>query len=288
METEILLFYKYVGVKDPEALAERERSVCSVLGLTGRIIVASEGINGTLEGTPEATEKYKKHILSDARFKNMNIKTSVGTGAAFPRLKVMLKPEIVATKFPSHIDPTKQTGKYLPPHELKRWYDEGKDFVVIDMRNDFEIASGYFEKTVNPGLRASRDLPQAMEKLRIHKDTTVVTVCTGGVRCEKMSAYLLDQGFKDVHQLHNGMHGFMEKYPGKHFKGTLFTFDNRITMDFGGERDIVGICSYCDTKTETYRNCSNQMCNKKILVCDGCFDAKTNNLLCTDKDYCGR
>jgi predicted sulfurtransferase len=98
----------------------------------------------------------------------------------------------------------------------------------------------------------------------------------------------LSRHSKGVHQLHNGMHGFMEKYPGKHFKGTLFTFDNRITMDFGGERDIVGICSYCDTKTETYRNCSNQMCNKKILVCDGCFDAKTNNLLCTDKDYCGR
>lgn len=288
MKYEILLFYKYTTVKDVQALMDRERSVANVLGLTGRIVIAPEGMNGTLEGTPEATEKYKKHILSDPRFRHMSIKTSEGTGSAFPRLSVKVKDEIVSTKFPKRIDPRKETGKYLPPHELKRWYEEKKDFVVIDMRNDFEVASGYFEKTVNPGLRASRDLPKAIEKLRIHKDTTVVTVCTGGVRCEKMSAYLLDQGFKDVHQLHNGMHGFMEKYPGEHFKGTLFTFDNRITMHWGGEREIVGKCVFCNDSTERYENCHVGLCHKKMLVCEECSKEKGDMVVCVDTTFCGK
>ncbi len=273
MKYEVLLFYKYTTITDPKALMERERAVCTLLGLTGRIIIAEEGINGTLEGTVEATEKYKAHILSDKRFRSMSIKTSEGTGSAFPRLMIKVRNEIVGTQFPKSIDPRKKTGKYLPPHELKRWYDEGKDFVVVDMRNEYEIASGYFDKTVNPGLRASRNLVQAVERLRIHQDKTVVTVCTGGVRCEKMSAYLIDQGFKDVHQLHNGMHGFMEMYPGQHFKGTLFTFDNRIVMDFGGDREIVGKCFSCAGTTEEYQNCEDIMCGSKLLICKECRDS---------------
>ena len=159
MKYEVLLFYKYVGIHDPQALMERERAVCTVLGLTGRMIIAREGINGTVEGTLEQTAKYKKHLLSDPRFRNMQIKTSEGNGAAFPRLTIKVKDEIVATKFPQHINPTIKAGKYLPPHELKRMYDENKDFVVLDMRNDYEVASGYFDKTIDLGLKASRDLP---------------------------------------------------------------------------------------------------------------------------------
>lgn len=277
MQYEVLLFYKYTTITDTNALFEREKAVCELLGLKGRIIIAEEGINGTLEGTLEATEKYKKHILGDKRFRMMQIKTSIGTGAAFPRLSIRIRDEIVSTQFPKSINPRKQTGKYLPAHEFKKWYDDDKEFVVIDMRNEYEINSGYFDKTVNPRLAASRDLPKAIEKLRIHKDATVVTVCTGGVRCEKMSAYLMDQGFKDVYQLHNGMHGFMEKYPGEHFKGTLFTFDNRIVMDWGGDREIVGKCYVCEATTEDYQNCSDIACGSKLLVCGSC---KENEVLC--------
>lgn len=285
---QIILFYKYVGIQDPALLMERERAVCSALGLKGRIIIAKEGINGTLEGAPDMIARYKTHILSDKRFKHMDIKESAGTGNAFPRLSVKVKQEIVSTKLPEHIDPSKKTGVHLPAHELKRWYDEGKDFVVIDMRNDYEIASGYFDKTIDPGLKASRDLPKAVEKLKVHKDTTVVTVCTGGVRCEKMSAYLLDQGFKDVYQLHNGMHTFMEKYPGEHFNGTLFTFDNRITMHWGGDRKIVGRCSLCEGQTENYTNCQNPVCNGKMLVCETCSKERLGEIYCKDKEHCGK
>lgn len=301
----ILLFYKYTKIEDPKTLMEREKAVCSVLGLKGRILIATEGINGTLEGSNENTKKYIEHILKDKRFKGMNIKESKGTEdlSAFPKLSVKVKEEIVSTKLTKEINPNKKTGIHLDPVELKKWYENNEDFVVVDMRNSYELDSGYFEKTINKevgfNLNASRDLPHALErsKLRIHKDKKIVTVCTGGVRCEKMSAYLISQGFQNVYQLHNGMHAYMEKYPGQDFKGTLFTFDNRLVMDFGGEeREIVGECVVCSKKSENYTNCANnrkldvknnakKLCNKKIIVCEECLEKgnkEEKEILCKD------
>jgi len=278
MKYRVLLFYKYTTITDTSTLMERERSVCEVLNLKGRIIIAEEGINGTVEGSFEDTEKYIAHLKSDKRFKNMNIKESDGIGNAFPRLSVRVRKEIVGTKFPDHIDPRKNTGKYLDPSEFNKWYREDKDFVVVDMRNDYELASGVFDKTVDLGLKNSRDLPAAIEKLKIHKDKTLVTVCTGGVRCEKMSAYLLDQGFENVWQLHNGMHGYMEKFPGEDFKGTLYTFDGRVTMHFGdgekAKREIVGKCKKCGVASETYYDIHEDGkrigADSHVILCDDC------------------
>jgi UPF0176 protein len=276
----ILLFYRYTGIDNPQALMERERAVCNVLDLKGRIIIAHEGINATVEGTTENIEKYRKHILSDPRFKRLQIKESDGTGNAFPRLQIKVKDEIVSTKLPKHINPEVKTGKYIQPHELKKMYDNNEDFVIVDMRNDYEIASGYFKKTINPGLKNSRDLIEKVKDLKIHQDKKIITVCTGGVRCEKMSAFLIDQGFKDVSQLHNGMHGYMEKYPGQDFLGTLYTFDNRKVMDFGGEREIIGKCFTCNATTERYENCSNMKCHEHILICDDCVAATDGKPFC--------
>ncbi len=284
MKTRVLLFYKYVTVENPSVVMERERCVCNVLGLKGRIIVANEGINGTVEGSLEETEKYIAHLRSDKRFRDMYIKESIGDGKAFPRLSIKVKPEIVSTKFSSDIDPRKKTGKYLQPHDLKRMYQNNDDFIVIDMRNEFEIASGYFKNTVNPGLTTSRDLAKTdvIEKLKIHRDKKVVTVCTGGVRCEKMSAFLIDQGFTNVHQLHNGMHGYMEKYPGEDFLGTLYTFDDRKVMDFGGDRTVVGRCGTCGTASEKYENCANMKCHDNFITCSACMEKYGGVAYCSD------
>ena len=247
------------------------RGICEALSLKGRIILAEEGINGTLEGKTESTEKFLELFLADRRFKNIDVKKSEGTGNAFPKLSIKVRDEIVSTKFPKTIDPRKKTATYIKPEELRAWYEKDKDFVVIDMRNSYEIKSGFFEKTVDPGLLASRDLPSVVEKLRIHQDKTIITTCTGGIRCEKMSAYLLDQGFSDVYQLHGGMHSYMEKYPGKNFKGTLYTFDNRKVMDFGGEREIVGACTDCATPTEEYYDLLLENGEEgQVLLCSSC------------------
>lgn len=271
----VLLFYKYVTIKNAPELMVYFRGVCEALSLKGRIIIAEEGINGTLEGKTDSTEKFLEIFLADRRFKNIDVKKSEGMGNAFPKLSIKVRDEIVSTKFPKSIDPRKKTGKPLKAEEFHSWYESGKDFVVIDMRNSYEIKSGHFEKTIDPGLVASRDLPNVIEKLRIHQDKTIVTTCTGGVRCEKMSAYLLKEGFKDVYQLHNGMHSYMEKYPGKHFKGTLYTFDNRKVMDFGREREVIGKCEDCTAATEDYYDLLGE--NKEetqVLLCPACASVR--------------
>jgi UPF0176 protein len=268
---QVLLFYKYVSIEDPEALKSWVLARAKELGFTGRVIIAEEGMNGTLEGTLENTNIFAKELVEDSRFSDVQVKTSAGTGASFPKLSVKVRDEIVGTRFDKEkVDPRVRTAPHLAPEELRRWYENQKDFVVVDMRNDYEFRSGHFKDAVNPELENSRDLPAALKKLEPLKDKTVLTVCTGGVRCEKMSAYLLSEGFKDVYQLDNGIHGYMEKYPGQDFLGTLYTFDQRLTMDFGGEREIIGTCHLCDIQTELYVNCANNACHYHFLACDGC------------------
>ena len=269
--TRILLFYKYVTIEDPEALQAWFVRTASELNLVGRVLVAEEGVNGTLEGTVADTEAFERALLNDARFSDVDVKRSEGTGTAFKKLSVKVRDEIVGTHFPKEkADPRVRTAPHLPAEELKQWYASGKDFVVVDMRNDYEYQSGHFEGSVNPGLEASRDLPQAMPLLAPLKNQTVVTVCTGGIRCEKMSAYLLSEGFTDVYQLENGIHTYMEKYPGQDFKGALYTFDERKVMHFGGDREIVGTCKLCNEPTELYVNCANDFCHMHFLACAAC------------------
>lgn len=281
----VLLFYKYVTINNAKELMGLLRAVCEVLDLKGRIIIAEEGINGTVEGSIENTEKYITFIKKDKRFKNMDIKLSSGTGNAFPKLSVKVREEIVGTKFPRHIDPRKNTARHILADELKKMYENNEDFVVVDMRNDYELASGQFKNTLDIGLKNSRDLvtSEVMEKLRIHKDKKIVAVCTGGVRCEKMASYLVDQGFTNVSQLYNGIHSYMEKFPGQDWLGTLYTFDQRVTMDFGGDREIIGKCLDCAGKTEDYYDIYEDYKDKDgnirkkdthVLLCVSCAEVR--------------
>jgi UPF0176 protein len=272
MNFQVLLFYKYVTIENPENFKAFYFELCKRHNLTGRTIVAREGLNGTVEGLLEDTEAFAQELLTDVRFSDMQIKRSRGTGMTFPRLSVKVREEIVGTRFPKEVDPTKNTAPHLKPEELREWYEKEKDFVVVDMRNSYEFESGHFKKSIDPGMTASRELPQLIEKIKEEtKDKTILTVCTGGVRCEKMSAYLLHEGFKDVYQLDGGMHSYMEKYPGKDFLGTLFTFDNRLVMDFGGEREVIGKCKRCEATNEQYQNCANAECNMLFLICNDCM-----------------
>lgn len=267
---EVILFYKYVSIEDPETMKSTVRALAEIHHLLGRVLIAEEGINGTLEGKKEDTDAFTEALRAIPVFSDMKVKTSSGNGEAFKKLYVKVRTEIVGTRFPKEVDPRVQTAPRLTPEELKSWYESGKDFKIIDMRNDYEYQSGHFKNSINPGMEASRELPDVMDKLEPLKDETVLTVCTGGVRCEKMSAYLLAKGFKDVYQLEEGMHAYMQKYPGEDFLGTLYTFDKRLTMDFGGEREIVGTCRMCSAKTEEYVNCGNDFCHRHFLVCQDC------------------
>ena len=268
---QVLLFYKYVDVAAPEELVAYMRALTTELSLTGRVIIAHEGINATLEGTVENTETFVRQFFTDKRFADVQVKRSVGTGESFPGLSVKVRDEIVGTGFSiDEANPRVKTAPKISPEELRKWYEEEKDFVVVDMRNNYEFASGHFKNAVEPGISSSRHLPLAIDKLAPFKEKTVVTVCTGGIRCEKMAAYLVHKGFKDVQQLDGGIHTYMEKYPGKDFQGTLYTFDQRLTMDFGGDREIVGKCHLCGAPSEKYADCSEESCHLHFIVCDAC------------------
>ncbi len=274
----ILLYYKYVSIDNPEAFRDEQRGLCEELNLKGRIIVATEGINGTLEGSTEDVLSYIKTMQKDQRFADVDFKTSPGIGTAFPKLSVKVRPEIVTSKLGKDVNPAKETAPHLDPEDLHRWYEEGKDFVVVDMRNDYEFKSGRFKNSVEPGLRNFRDLSEKVKEIDNLKDKTVVTVCTGGVRCEKASAFLQKEGFKEVYQLNGGIHRYVEKYPGEHFEGGLYVFDGRVVMDTAPEekRVIVGRCEYCDDEAEDYYDDRSEF-PTQILVCDEC--AKTRSFL---------
>ena len=278
MKYTILLFYKYTHIENPVQFRDEHFALCQELGLKGRFIVAKEGINGTFEGTDEACKKYMDYMKADPRFADMHWKISKGTedGTAFPRLSVKVRKEIVSLHLGDEedIDPNQITGIHLKPEELRKWYEEGKDFHIVDMRNDYELTVGKFEGTVFPDLNNFRDLKKNLTKIEDLKDKTVLTVCTGGVRCEKASGLLVREGFKEVYQLDGGIVSYMEKYPGKDFKGSLYVFDKRVTMHFEDEdkHEIISKCSKCKKPSEHYVNCANLMCHEHFICCEDCLE----------------
>ncbi len=283
---EILLYYKYVVIDDPEELKNSQKKLCEELSLKGRIIVAYEGINGTVEGTKENTQKYIDTITRDPRFRDVHFKRSEGTGNAFPKLKVKVRPEIVSLHLgEKDINPNQITGKYLEPEELHKWFQEKNEFYIIDMRNDYEFEVGQFEGSIFPNLKNFRDLQKNLPQLELYKDKTVLTVCTGGVRCEKASGFLVENGFKDVYQLNGGIVSYMEKYPNQNFLGKLYVFDGRVVMGFNTdspEHKVISSCSKCKKPSDNYLDCKYKHCkgHRHFLCCEECIETE-ENLYCS-------
>lgn len=271
---EILLYYKYVKIADPKQLMQDQLALCKKLGLKGRILISWEGINGTLGGEPANTQKYVDAMKADPRFADIHWKRSAGPADAFPRLSVRVRHEIVTGRLAEHeVDPNHTTGKRLTPDELHTWFQEKRDFVIIDMRNSYEYRFGHFRDSIDPGLENFYDLGKKVRELKKkYKDKTVLTVCTGGVRCEKASGVLVKNGFGDVYQLDGGMVSYMEKYPAQNYDGSLFVFDKRQNVYFEKPEEHVTIshCDFCNAKTETMRNCSDPFCNEKYVACEQC------------------
>ncbi len=280
----IILFYKYIHIDDPEEVAKKEREVCIRLGLKGRCIIASEGINATYEGTEENIKEYVKKLEKDKRFLNIHFKLSDGTGNAFPRLCVKTRKEIVSLHLGTcDIDPNQVTGIHLKPEELHSWIKEDREFYIVDMRNAYEHKVGHFENSILPPIENFRDLPKVVEQIAHLKNKTVLTVCTGGVRCEKASGFLITQDFTDVYQLDGGIVSYMEKYPNEDFNGKLYVFDGRVTMGFytdDKKHVIVGVCDFCREQSENYVNCDNPVCHRHFIACENCVKKDGGKIFC--------
>jgi len=278
----VLAYYKYTKIENPEELMKTQRELCQSLGLKGRILIAKEGINGTIEGNLENTQKYIQNFNQDPRFVDVIFKQSSGNGNSFPKLSIKVREEIVTTKldYKHQIGPNVNlTGKKITAEQLHDWiHIQKKDFVILDLRNTYEFESGYFENSVLPkNLKNFRDLPKILPEIENLKDKTIVTVCTSEVRCEKGSGFLLKHGFEDVWTLEHGIFDYIKKYPNEDFVGSLYVFDGRKIINFNEDnpnRKIVGKCHLCKTKSENYIDYKTENGRIHGIVCQDCVDKK--------------
>ncbi len=265
----VLLYYKYVRIEDPEQFMQEQRTLCESLGLKGRILIAHEGINGTVAGDAAATEQYQAALRADPRFADVEFKLSGGDAATFPKLMIKVRKEIVTLGLEQDVDPHVNGGIHLEPAEWKRMLDEAdEDVVVFDARNRYESDVGYFEGAIKPDIEHFRDLPDVMEDYAHLKDKKVMMYCTGGIRCEKASAFFKDQGFKDVYQLHGGIHRYLEQEGREHWEGDCFVFDQRMVVPdaFALAETPVGVCEHTGARTRHLINCGHVPCHRLFLV----------------------
>jgi UPF0176 protein len=268
LEYRVLLYYKYVTIENPEEAQQEQLEFCNELGLKGRIVIAAEGINGTVSGTPEQTDAYIKWMDVHPLFAGTIFKIDEATQHAFKKMRVRLRSELVTLRLEDDVDPHVTTGKHLKPKEFFEAMQR-EDTVVIDARNDYEYDLGHFRGAVRPDILNFRDLPDWIrENKEEFEGKKILTYCTGGIRCEKFSGWLLKEGFEDVSQLEGGIvtYGKDPEVQGDLWDGQLYVFDERISVPVNQkEHVVVGKDYFTGEPCERYVNCANPECNKKIL-----------------------
>jgi UPF0176 protein len=281
LEYIILLFYKYVPLTNPEKFRNLIYQFCNNNNLKGRVFIAAEGINGTVSGGVTDIENYKKHLRSFEEFNDILFKEDKSNKHAFSKLHVRVKNEIVSSGL-SGIIPGSNT-KRMTPEELYDLYKSGEDFLIVDSRNYYESNIGKFKNAIIPDIESFREWPAAVEQLKNYKDKKIVTYCTGGIRCEKASAYMVKQGFKDVYQLEGGIINYTKKFPDTFWEGSIFVFDERRSVVVNTTTGLKHIakCFFCGTPTSYYINCHNQDCDKIIISCHKC---KIENEYCCSEE----
>jgi UPF0176 protein len=230
--------YKFVslnGLDDLKAMLERR---CRELELKGTILLSAEGINVVLAGSDEATKSFQASIHADPRLADLHFKRSVSAYQPFDRMLVKIKKEIITLRVPG-IDPARERAPAIAPAELKRWLDEGREVVLLDTRNAFEVDAGTFDNAMDLRLSSFGQFAQAADRLDPSlKDKTIVTFCTGGIRCEKAAPVLIGKGFRNVFQLDGGILQYFGECGDAHFKGRCFVFDQRVALDGNLEPEV--------------------------------------------------
>lgn len=259
-------FYRYVELDDPEKFQKEHLELCQKLGIKGKVLVAREGINGTVSGTEKQVKEYENKLIKYKEFSDIKFKRTTSDEHPFRKTIVRLREEIVTSRFNIN---AKKVGRYISPSELKRMYDNKEDFIIVDARNDYESKIGKFRNAMVPKIKTFRGFPKIIKNLKQYKTKKIVLYCTGGVRCEKASALLIKEGFWDVNQLDGGILSYIEQYPDTYFEGRCFVFDKRLSINSGDSKDI-SLCKKCHVPCGDYINCANMKCDKLFICCDDC------------------
>lgn len=275
----ILLYYKFTPLSDPEAVKLWQKTLCEGLNLRGRILVSRHGLNGTVGGDIDDLKAYVKATKQYPVFKNIVFKWSEGAREDFPRLSVKHRRELVGFKnsddeFEVDEKGVVGGGEHLKPEKVHEFIEKyGDDVVFFDGRNEHEARIGKFKNAIVPDTRTSRDFLRELESDKYDdiKDKKVITYCTGGVRCEVISAMMKKRGFKDVYQIDGGIVKYGEKYGDDGvWEGSLRVFDDRMTLDFSDHAKVIGECTHCHKNTSNFENCALAECNDLVLICEKC------------------
>jgi UPF0176 protein len=252
----VVAYYYYTPIPDPEEFTAQHLKYCKQLGLRGRIYIAHEGINGTISGPKDICRQYMDALKADPLFSGVEFKVDVHSGLRDPEV----------------IDPTKETGKHLRGEEFLALKDRD-DVVILDVRSNYETRIGKFKNSITLDMENFREFPEKIAELQQYKNKTVVTCCTGGIKCEKASALLIKEGFKDVYQLHNGIIGYANDTGGKDFDGVLYVFDGRVSVPINNVNPMaIAQCTKCGTTTMRSLNCANVDCNLQYSMCEPCAE----------------
>lgn len=275
----IILYYKFTPITDPEMAKRWQKELCMRLGLKGRILISPHGINGTLGGEMHALKAYCRAMNDTEDFKGIDYKWSDGSkdNEDFPKLKVKVKPEIVAFNASDEIvvgkNGIENGGKHLKPEDLHKLVEEkGEDVIFYDGRNMYEAQIGKFKNTIVPKTETSRDFIKDIEEGEIskYKDKPIVSYCTGGIRCEILSAMMLNRGYKEVYQMDGGIVRYGEKYADEGlWEGKLFVFDDRMQMAFSEKSKDIATCEKCGKNTSNLVNSTN-IRRKLHVICEEC------------------
>lgn len=271
---EIATFYRFVDLHDFKAVAGRLRESAEAGGLLGTVIVASEGVNATVAGDSDKLRYWIETLRRDARFRDLQPRYSGAGRMPFFRLKVKIRDEIVTLGQVSAA-PQRRTGVHVEPEQWDKLLSD-PDVVVIDTRNRYEIGIGTFAGSVNPGTDSFRDFPRFVEdNLRPSSHRKVAMFCTGGIRCEKASAWMLEQGFEQVFQLKGGILGYLEKTKAEEgrWEGACFLFDQRVGVSYGLERSELKLCHGCRHPLTAEESCSPEY--EEGVSCPHCASALT-------------
>jgi UPF0176 protein len=273
-------FYKYFNIDTPNEFRDQLYRDLGALKVFGRIYVAGEGINAQISVPKSYFDKLQQYLNSLTNLKNIHLNIAYDdTGKSFWVLKIKVRKQIV---FDNIIDNTfniSKNGKYVTPVQFNQMLEHDKTTVIVDMRNHYEYEVGHFENAIEiPSETFREQLPMSIDMLKHQKDAKIVMYCTGGIRCEKASAFLLHNGFKNVFHLQGGIINYINtvkqfNLPNK-FRGKMFVFDGRLGEKIGEE--IIAKCHQCDHSADNHVNCANSACHLLFIQCDKCAQKYSN------------
>lgn len=267
----VLAAYSLHPIEDPKKEACRQKEFLSLRGGRARNYISKEGLNLQMSLPASSAKEYIQWMQEDPRFGEMEFKIQGAKKHPFPRLTVKVRQQLVALDCKVDLQ---QRSPHLTPAEWKQVLDEDSEVLLLDVRNRYEWEVGRFEGAEAPPCDCFREAKPWAQDLRKRVDPKqkILMCCTGGIRCEFFSALLREEGFEEVFQLEGGMLKYREEVGDAHWKGSLFVFDDRMTIPMGDQENPVGTCLHCQALCSRYLNCANMDCNRLFLCCRECLD----------------